>query len=236
MNFTFLPGSIVGFVGYPEALFVRSLASGLTEAGHQVRVVEQRRNQYIEETLRSEGSEAYRQIHTEFQSIQFHTYEPRTGPRLLEWVSREMALSDVIVAVNGIPQELCRWIANLEQPGSIRMFMTYRPDELTDGFIRDYEIDKFEAVLTTGLPASNIETILIHPSIEPSDISFVPAARQSVEQDYTYVSSATETALFLDVVQRIFIETAFQEERSEDETIPLPQAIHQNGAEPIDDE
>jgi hypothetical protein len=110
LRVTLFPGSIVGYAVHPEALLTRGLAHGLAERGHDVRIVEERQNDLLKRTLLEVGAGPSRHFHDHFKKFQYHTYEPRTGAQLLEWVTRELALIDVGVAVDGVEQELCRWL------------------------------------------------------------------------------------------------------------------------------
>lgn len=183
LKITFFPGSVVGYVDYPEALLTRGLAHGLAERGDDVRIVEERQNERLTRTLLTQGAGASRHFHDNFRQFQYHTYEPRTGAQLLEWVTREMALIDVAVAVDGVEQELCRWIGNVTREGLIRAFLTFEPELLTDERASALDIDKYDIVLATGKPAADVPWSELSPTIAPADTTpgmreYLPAVLQ----------------------------------------------------------
>ncbi len=143
---TFFPATAIGYVAYPEALLVRGLASGIAAAGAEVRIVEERRNAAIEQTLKVHGSDAMRRTYESFPDLTIHSYTARAGAPLLEWVSREMALIDMAVAIDGLPDELCQWIANLSHPTLTRIFISYRPEQITAERAAELELDKFDII------------------------------------------------------------------------------------------
>jgi hypothetical protein len=125
LKVTIFAPTVIGYVAWPDALFVRGLAGALADRGHDVRVVEERRNRYFSETLRVAGSTPSREFFDSFPLVQHHTYEPRSGARLLEWVTREIALLDVAVAVAGIDEELQHLLGSLVHPGLSRVFVAF---------------------------------------------------------------------------------------------------------------
>ncbi len=169
MRITFFPGSIVGYVDHPQAILTRGLAYGLSEIGHDVRIVEERQNALLTNTLLSQGAAPSRHFHDHFSRFQYHTYEPRTGPQLLEWVTRELALIDVAVAVDGVEQELCRWIGNVTREGLIRAFLTFEPESLTDERAAAFDIDKYDIVLAPDKPDADLPWSEVPPTIAPAD-------------------------------------------------------------------
>lgn len=178
MKITFFPGSVVGYVDYPEALLTRGLAHGLAERGDDVRIVEERQNARLTNTLLTQGAAASRHFHDNFRQFQYHTYEPRTGAQLLEWVTREMALIDVAVAVDGVEQELCRWIGNVTRAGLIRAFLTFQPESLTVERASTLDIDKYDIVIATGKPPADVPWSQLAPTLAPADA--IPGVREHV--------------------------------------------------------
>jgi hypothetical protein len=169
LRVTFFPGSIVGYLDHPQALLTRGLAHGLAERGNDVRIVEERQNPIIKRSLLAHGSEPSRHFYEHFSHMQYHTYEPRSGAQLLEWVTRELALIDVGVAVDGVEQELCRWLGNVTRAGLIRAFLTYDPDSLTSERAAALDIDKFDIVIAPSKPAANLPWTEIAPTLAPAD-------------------------------------------------------------------
>lgn len=147
MRITFFTGSVVGYVDNPAALLTRGLAHGLALRGHDVRVVERRRNEAFVRTMEVAGAEASRHFFETFPTIQHHTYDGRTGAPLLEWVTRETALIDIAVAVGGLDDELCRWIANISRDRLVRSYLAWSPDHVTPTRVRELEIDLYDSVL-----------------------------------------------------------------------------------------
>ncbi|MFW6074552.1 MAG: hypothetical protein ACOC9Y_03090, partial [Chloroflexota bacterium] len=94
MRITFFPASAIGHVGYPEAILIRGLAHGLLEQGHDVRLVEERRNPVLTRSLEHEGSAVSRHVFDAHPTLAIHTFTPRTGAPLMEWISRELSLVD----------------------------------------------------------------------------------------------------------------------------------------------
>ena len=171
MKVTFFAPSVVGYVGYPDALYVRGLAQALGMRGHIVRVVEPRQNRAFARTLRDVGSVAARQFHTDFTGFQHHTFEPRTGGQLLEWVTRELALLDAAVVVAGLDDELCRWVANVSPPGLQRCYLTFQPDDLTAVVAERLELRLFDAVLASAQPAAELPWRMIFRTLAPADVA-----------------------------------------------------------------
>ncbi len=169
MHITFLPGSVVGYVGYPEALFVRGLATGLVERGHRIRILEERQNEFLKRTLLDAGAEPSRHFHQQFPNLMYHTFEPRSGAPLLEWVLGELSMVDVAVAVDGIGNELCRWIANLTETRLIRAYMTFNPDELTSEKAGSLELEKYDLILAPSRPAAQLPWSEIPPALASQD-------------------------------------------------------------------
>jgi hypothetical protein len=124
--------------------------------GNEVRVVEERQNQALARTLRAVGSGAVRHFHEQFALLQHTTYEPRTGARLLEWVTRELALIDVAVAVEGLEDELCRWIANVTRERITRAYLAWQPEQLTADDVQRLELVKFDVVLAPKKPVLDL--------------------------------------------------------------------------------
>jgi hypothetical protein len=169
MKVTFFAESVVGYVENPTAIYTRGLAHGLSLRGNEVRIVEERQNAAFARTLRTAGSAAARHFHDAFRLFQHHTYEPRRGAPLLEWVTRELSLIDVAVAVSGIEPELCRWLANVSREGLVRAYMTFDPDRLTDEVVVSLEIERFDIVLAPRQPAARIAWRPIVPGIATDD-------------------------------------------------------------------
>jgi hypothetical protein len=157
LRITFFTGSIVGYIDNPAALLTRGLAHGLALRGHDVRAVERRRNGAFVRTMEAIGAGASRHFYESFPTIQHHTYEGRTGAQLLEWVTRETALIDIAVAVGGLDDELCRWIANVSRDRLARSYLSWSPAHITPQRFEDLEIERFDVVLTpftVDLPAN----------------------------------------------------------------------------------
>lgn len=169
MNVTFFPASALGYVDYPEGLFTRGLAAGLLARGHDVRIVEERKNPVMTRTLKVDGAAAARRLYDEFPELLVHSYEPRTGGRLMEWLSRELSLIDVAVAVDGLPEVVARWIANLTHPALTRVYLTFRPETLDAETVARLELDKYDRILTTGEPATSIDWSPILPTLARQD-------------------------------------------------------------------
>jgi hypothetical protein len=168
LRISFFAGSVVGYVDNPSAIYTRGLALGLALRGNDVRVVEERRNAALTRTLRAVGSSAVRHFHEQFEALQHTTYEPRTGARLLEWVTRELALIDVAVAVDGLEDELCRWIANVSRERIRRAYLTWQPDQISEAVVQRLELERFDVILAPTkpmpeLPWRRIEMVVAEP-------------------------------------------------------------------------
>jgi hypothetical protein len=156
MKVTFFVESVVGYVENPAAIYTRGLAHGLSLRGNEVRIVEERQNAAVARTLRAVGAEASRHFHERFTMFQHHTFEPRSGAPLLEWVTRELSLIDVAVSVAGLGPELCRWLANVSREDLIRAYLTFEPERLTDDVVAALELQRFDLILAPRQPAANI--------------------------------------------------------------------------------
>lgn len=169
MKITFFVESVVGFVENPAAITTRGLAHGLSLRGNEVRIVEERQNAAFSRTLRVARAEASRHFYDNFRTIQHHTFEPRSGAALLEWITRELALIDVAVAVEGVNDELCRWLANVSQPGLTRAYLTFDPEALTDEVVESLQLGMFELILAPSAPAAEIAWRQISPTVAGHD-------------------------------------------------------------------
>lgn len=169
MKITFFVNSIVGYVANPAALYTRALAHGLALRGNEVRIVESRQNDQVTRTLREAGSRAARHVYDAFTSFQYTSFEPRSGARLLEWVTREVALIDVAVAVGGLDDELCRWLANITRENLTRTYLTWEPDRLSHERASFLEIDKFDLVLSPSSPLAELHWKSVERSVAQQD-------------------------------------------------------------------
>lgn len=156
MKISFFAGSVVGYWRNAAAIYARGLAHGLSLRGNEVRVVEERQNHQYAKTLRAIGSGPARHFYDSFRTFQHHTYEPRHGAPLLEWVTREVSLIDVAVAVDGLEPELCRWLANLTRDGLARAYLTFAPETLTDEMVAELELETFDLILAPSAPRAAI--------------------------------------------------------------------------------
>lgn len=181
MKVTFFAGSVVGYIDHPEALLTRGLAHGLALRGNDIRIVEERQNEILKRTLLEVGAEPSRHFHQHFGNLQYHTFEPRTGAPLLEWVTRELALIDVGVAVDGAGQELVRWLGNVTREGLIRAFLTYAPEALTEARVAELEIEKYDVVIAPSKPQADVPWTQLPPAIAPPDDD--PALRATVPDE-----------------------------------------------------
>jgi hypothetical protein len=191
MKVTFFAESVVGYVGNPAAIYTRGIAHGLSLRGNEIRIVEERQNAVFARTLRTAGAVASRHFYDEFRTIQHHTYEPRSGAALLEWVTRELALIDVAVAVAGIEPELCRWLANVSQEGLTRAYLTFDPESLTDDVVAALELDRFDLILATGQPAADIAWRPIVTTVAAQDrIQLIDAGDLQTDPDVDPIRAA----------------------------------------------
>lgn len=171
LKITFFVNSIIGYVDNPAAIYTRGLAHGLALRGNDIRVVEERQNAKLTRTLQATGSQAARHVYESFPLIQYNTFEPRTGARLLEWVTRELALIDVAVAVQGLGDELCRWIANVTRDNLTRAYLAWNPEDLTTERAAYLELDKYDLILATDQPRADIEWTPVRPTMATQDRS-----------------------------------------------------------------
>lgn len=160
---------MVGYSDNPAALPTRALALGLALRGHDVRVVEERQNHAFVETLREHGSGSSRHFHTHFAALQHITWETRTGARLLEWATRELALIDVAVAVAGLNDELCQWIANINRERLTRVYLTWEPEALTVAEADRLMLTNFELILAPRKPKAKLPWSLVTPALAAAD-------------------------------------------------------------------
>ena len=166
--------SAIGYVHNPEALYARAIAWGFHQQGRHVRMLEERRNAALRRTLESVGSAASRHAFEAFPGILIHSFEPRSGASLMEWVSRELSLVDLAIAIDGAGEELTRWIANLDHRTLTRIFVTYRPNELTGERAGQLELERFDAVFASSEPAAGIKWLAVGRSITEQDLRSVP--------------------------------------------------------------
>lgn len=91
----------------------------------------------------------------------------------MEWLARELSLVDLAIAIDGLPTEVARWIANLDHPELQRVFLTYRPDELTPERAEEIELERYDGVFASGSPVADIEWTPIGRAIAPQDLESV---------------------------------------------------------------
>lgn len=139
-------------------------------------MLEERRNPALRRTLEAVGATASRLAFEKFPGIMIHSFEPRTGPALMEWVIRELSSSDLAIAIDGLPVELARWIANLDHAVLTRAFVTYRPETLTAERASELELERYDFVLASGPPVAELAWSEITPVLAPQDRASIPAA------------------------------------------------------------
>jgi len=137
-------------------------------------MLEERRNPTLRKTLEVVGSEAHRAAHEGFHGILIHAFEKRTGASLMEWLARELSLVDLAIAVDGLPIEVGRWIANLDHRALQRVFISYRPERLTQAQISEMELDRYDQIFASSRPAADVSWQPIHKAIAPQDMQAVP--------------------------------------------------------------
>ena len=172
MRITFFVNSIVGYVDNPSALYTRAFANSLATLGNDIRVVEERQNEMLTRTLRTTGSRASRHVYERFPLLQHSTYDPRTGAPLLEWLSREVSLIDIAIAVQGVNTELTRWIANISREGLTRAFLVWEPEALDESDIVALELEKFDIILAPT-PIARLPSLAVQPSLAEQDLSLI---------------------------------------------------------------
>lgn len=150
-------------------MYTRALANGLAVLGHDIRVVEQRQNEPLARTLRAAGAGASRHVYERFPLLHYSTYEPRTGAPLLEWLSREVSLIDVAVAVQGVDTELARWIANISREGLTRAFLAWEPEGIDDDRAAELELEKYDFILSPE-PVAGLPWLAVSPSLAEQDL------------------------------------------------------------------
>ncbi len=165
----------MGYVDNPEALYARAIAWGLHERGHYVRMIEERRNATLRRTLEAVGSGAYRAVHDNFPGVLVHAFEPRSGAALMEWLARELSLVDIAIAVDGLPSDVARWIANLDHRALQRIFVSYRPDDLTSERATEFELERYDGVFASSSPKASIAWSPIQRALAPQDLATIPA-------------------------------------------------------------
>ncbi len=166
--------SAIGYVGNQEALFARGLAWGLHQRGHIVRMLEERRNPALQRTLRAVGASASRQAFDDFPGIHIHSFEPRSGAALMEWIARELSQVDLAIVVDGLPNEVTRWVANLDHRLIVRVFVTFRPNDLNDERAQNLELPRYDLIFSSSQPEASIEWQAIQPTVAPPDFAAVP--------------------------------------------------------------
>jgi hypothetical protein len=137
--------------------------------GNDVRVVEERQNQPFVRTLREHGAASSRHFYQHFSAVQHATWESRTGAQLLEWVTRELALIDVAVAVAGLNDELCQWLANVTRDGLTRAYLTWEPETLDAAAAERLQLDRFDVVLAPCSPVAGLPWLPVMPAITAAD-------------------------------------------------------------------
>ncbi len=169
LKITFFVNSIIGYVGNPAALYTRALANGLAVLGNDIRVVEERQNEPLARTLRATGAAASRHVYERFPLLRYSTYEQRSGGPLLEWLTREVSLIDVAVAVQGVDTELARWVANISREGLTRAFLAWDPDSIDEARASELELEKYDLLLSPA-PVAGLPCLDVRPALAEQDL------------------------------------------------------------------
>lgn len=200
LKITFFVNSIIGYVNNPAALYTRALANSLTILGNDIRVVEPRQSEPLARTLRTVGAGASRHMYERFPLVQYSTYEPRSGAQLLEWMTREFALIDLAVVVQGADEELTRWAANITREGLSRAFLAWQPEGLTPTMVSDLEIAKFDFICGPA-PVADLPWVEVQPTLAEQDVDGAIDLEHAGTGTTTQSSSIDSAAAFIRSLQ-----------------------------------
>jgi len=162
-------------------------------------MLEERRNATLRRTLETVGGAASRIVYEHFPGVLVHAFEPRSGAPLMEWLARELSLVDLAIAIDGLPTEVARWIANLDHRDLRRVFVTFRPDELTPGRAIESELERYDAVFASGQPGAELLWTPIRKTIVQQDLDLVAPAHLPVAPADGW-ATADESARLLEAV------------------------------------
>ena len=189
LRITFFCGSVIGYRGDPAALPTRALADALGRRGHIVRLTEERMNAAFTQTLREVGGNAVRTIHDTFPHMQIHAWEARQGARLLEWLTRELALVDVAVVVDGAGDLLTEWVAMIERRRLVRVYLHWGNQPISAERAAALHLDQFDLVLSAAagaLPYSlapqDLAAGIAMPGIDVGSLADSGAVAQAFER------------------------------------------------------
>lgn len=186
---TFFCGSVIGYRGDPAALPTRALADALGRRGHIVRLTEERMNAAFTQTLREVGGDAVRTIHDTFPHMQMHAWETRQGAQLLEWLTRELALVDVAVVVDGAGELLTEWVAMIERRGLVRVYLHWESEALSSERAAALHLDRFDLVLSAAdgalpyaLAPQDIAAGITMPDVDAASLADAGGVAQAFER------------------------------------------------------
>ncbi len=95
--------SLVSDYGNPLATTARAVMQALTERGHEVTFLEERRNAPTVALLRERGAAPLRAFSARYPRLRYRTYEMPPGIEGALWLSRELATIDAVILHEGTP-------------------------------------------------------------------------------------------------------------------------------------
>jgi hypothetical protein len=105
--------SIVSALDNPGAHLYRALGKHLVDDRFDATFFEQRANRWLHELLMTEGAAGLRAFREQFPDIEYRTYELRSGPELVEWLTRVLSTADVALVDRLVPEPIVKWVGQL---------------------------------------------------------------------------------------------------------------------------
>jgi hypothetical protein len=97
----------------PGAHLYRALGTHLAAGRFDVTFFEERANHWLRDLLLTEGAAGLRAFRDEFPEIEYRTYELRSGPDLVEWLTRVLSTADVALVDRLVPEPIVKWVGQL---------------------------------------------------------------------------------------------------------------------------
>ncbi len=108
--------SLVAVDEHPPAQTFRFLGRFLAQRQQELVFLEERGNPLTVRALRRRGAAALRELATHWPELRYHTFEPRHGADLVEWLGRTLATADLALVELGVSEELTYWVGQLTRP------------------------------------------------------------------------------------------------------------------------
>lgn len=121
LRLTIIAPSIVSDIGNPLATTLRAVTRALIRLGHEVTVWEERRNQPLRQAMALHGAAPMRAFYECYPDIPYRTYELPSQREMALWLSFQVAISDAVLALRGVPEPLWRVLGDFDASPAVKL-------------------------------------------------------------------------------------------------------------------